>query len=269
MDPLTIGAGLWALGTTAYNVYQNWQTKKREDNAAQRRVADLRAAGLSPTLAAGSPAATSDYGLHGEQNPIGSALDAKFAKNQIQQQEYETSILKDQADIVRFQRNQASRENSLNNLSYMMMLGYKPSMYDYSPNKDFDSISYYDNVNTDIRNGNEYWRNLDFANSPFVKSFNRQQEAEALGLENLGYDTEMNRKANAWYNFNQGFDAVNQGLGTVFNGVSTFGSLGMNRARLNLMKTEQGLRYSPFNESVEYYDSHGRYRGTRRKYSNR
>lgn len=64
-----IGAGLGA-GMELWNTWQSkkqqdWQkeaqkiTWAREDNARQRAVADMRTAGLSPTLAAGSPAATS------------------------------------------------------------------------------------------------------------------------------------------------------------------------------------------------------------------
>jgi len=67
-------AGLGNMGVNAFSAYKNynlqkdqlnWQksqweeVKQREDNATQRRVADLKAAGLSPTLAAGSASAAS------------------------------------------------------------------------------------------------------------------------------------------------------------------------------------------------------------------
>ena len=99
------GVGNLILGglTNAQN-QRNWETQmSREDTAIQRRAADMKAAGLSQTLAAGNAAQSSaPIRLEAPQikmNPVLAYQEAK--KNTLSMKAAETEIMRQKADISR------------------------------------------------------------------------------------------------------------------------------------------------------------------------
>lgn len=124
MDPL-IGAGLIAgagslvsglMGSGASADALKWNKKaqritwQREDTAVQRRAADLKAAGMSPLLAAGASAQTSPAAHIGAQEmpdiggAVNNVIQTKMAmakqKADISQTEQQTKLLQGQLDNV-------------------------------------------------------------------------------------------------------------------------------------------------------------------------
>lgn len=95
IDPVSLGLGLGGIGMgIVSNIFRGRHQNKlnkiqmqREDNAVQRRAADLEAAGLSKTLAAGSPAGT----VPGHQAQMGSPMEKAMAAMNLRQAEADYS----------------------------------------------------------------------------------------------------------------------------------------------------------------------------------
>ena len=246
---------------TRYTIEQNKEMREREDNATQRRVDDLKKAGLSPTLAAGSPA-SSAQGAQPSGSVVGAYLSTKNAIEQLRQNRVYT-------EQMRLATEEMRRQNNMSKMAYMYSLGFEPTDYIYNNSGDVDTVMY-----EPAEEHGTYWRGADFGNSPFMKMLrgNTQMFNNELEVSNL--NREMTGKENTWYNFNQGLNAVSTGVGVGLNAFNTFGSYGLKnkalnqdfqqfQSELNRKQNYDNWRMSPHGES--YVNNRG-FRYTRSMY---
>lgn len=163
------------------NYQQNLQQKifEREDNAVQRRMEDLKAAGINPNLAAGSAASAGSVVGRSEtpRQDLGSAMDAISAMNQIKQQRQATQNLKTEGDILTLQRNKQQQDWTYQRAQDLATLGFNP-IISYGPD---GKIHVKSNVTSH-----------DFNSTPLGKMFNNQ-----VNISNL--QTDLLNKDAQWY----------------------------------------------------------------------
>lgn len=143
-------SSLFQFGLNQWNKYQDWD---REDNAVQRRVADLEKAGLHPALAAGSAAQASPQSANMKVDPMEMAERADAMKTAQKSREVmdagidktraETANLEEEGkELVRFnnaESSEAFRAAGFSTRAANSLYEFKQKLHDYGINVDMGS----------------------------------------------------------------------------------------------------------------------------------